>query len=368
MAVVEIASEIRWQGHRFEVPLERILLTEKWGYDAVFTPEGFGAECLIPAGYLAGHVRHMTIGTRILQVSGRPPSIANASFQALNHLTGGNRIIAGLGSGTPMQAEGFEGQPWGNPVKRMRDYVAMLRQGFAGEPFDHQGEVWSAPYRGPGNKAIPPQKNALDIISPIPIMIAAAHPQMISLAAEISEGWFPPSWAPSCLPYYRPMLEKGFAKAGNGKSMKDFKIWVQLDSIVDDDVRKAMRPFKEYTVSWAYLQKEIMEARGYGWLAEKLMDMTEAGKTEQKMHAGENALDDKHWEEAINAVPDEYIDEGWLVGPVERMREKIKPWLDCGVTGLIIRQGAPFDFERIVENLEMYRMIAEEAGKEPRNS
>ncbi|RYD99285.1 MAG: LLM class flavin-dependent oxidoreductase [Sphingomonadales bacterium] len=364
--MVEVASEIRWQDKRFEVPLERIMLTEKWGYDAVFTPEGFGAECLIPAGYLAGHVKHMTIGTRILQVTGRAPAKAVESFQGLNHLTGGNRIIAGLGSGTPMQCEGLEGKPWGNPVKRMRDYVTILRQGFAGKPLDHQGSEWSAPYRGPGNKGLAPMTNGLEIISDIPIMIAAAHPQMVSLAAELSEGWFPPSWAPSCLPHYMPMLEKGFAAAGNGKSMKDFKIWVQLDSIVDNDVRKAMRPFKEYTVSWAHLQKEIMEARGYKGLCERLMELTEAGKTEQKMLAGENALDDKYWEEAIAAVPDEYIDEGWLVGPVERMREKLKPWLDCGVTGLIIRQGAPFDHERINESMELYKMVAEEAGKEPR--
>ena len=97
--MVELASEIRWQDRRFEVPLERILLTEKWGYDAVFTPEGFGAECLIPAGYLAGHVQHMTIGTRILQVTGRAPVKALEAFQGLNHLTGGGRIIAGLGAG-----------------------------------------------------------------------------------------------------------------------------------------------------------------------------------------------------------------------------------------------------------------------------
>ena len=45
------------------------------------------------------------------------------------------------------------------------------------------------------------------------------------------------------------------------------------------------------------------------------------------------------------------------------MREKIKPWLDCGVTGLIIRQGAPFDHERINESMELYKMVAEEAGQ-----
>jgi alkanesulfonate monooxygenase SsuD/methylene tetrahydromethanopterin reductase-like flavin-dependent oxidoreductase (luciferase family) len=364
--MIELASEVRWQDRRFEVPIERILLTEKWGYDAVFTPEGFGAECLVPAGYIAAHVKQMKIGTRILQVTGRPPAVAVESFQGLNHLTGGNRFIAGIGSGTPMQREGLEGRPWGNPVKRMRDYVTILRQGFAGKPLDHQGDEWSAPYRGPGNKGLAPMTNGLDIISDIPIMIAASHPQMI--AAEISEGWMPPSWAPGVMPTFKPMLEKGFARAGGGKSLKNFKIWAHVDSIVDTDVRAAMRPFKEYTVTWAHLQKEIMEARGYHGLCERLAELLEAGKAETRMLAGENALEGKLWEEAIATVPDEYVDDGWLVGPVERIRERVKPWLDCGLTGLIVRQGAPFSHERVIESLDMYRAVAQVAGKEPRTT
>lgn len=52
--------------------------------------------------------------------------------------------------------------------------------------------------------------------------------------------------------------------------------------------------------------------------------------------------------------------------PLERIRQQIKPWLDCGVSGLIIRQGAPFVHDRIDENVDAYRVIAEEAGRKPR--
>ena len=131
--MIELATEFRWQDRRLDMPMERILLTEKWGYDAVFTCEGVGAESLVTAGYFAAHVKHMKVGTRIMSVTGRPPAVAVAAFQGLNHLTGGNRVICGLGSGTPMQREGFEGRPWGKPVRRMRDYVTLLRQGFAGQ-------------------------------------------------------------------------------------------------------------------------------------------------------------------------------------------------------------------------------------------
>jgi alkanesulfonate monooxygenase SsuD/methylene tetrahydromethanopterin reductase-like flavin-dependent oxidoreductase (luciferase family) len=363
--MIELGTEFRWQDKRLDMPMERILLTEEWGYDAVFTCEGWGAESLATAGYFAAHVKRMKVGTRIMSVTGRPPAVAVAAYQALNHLTGGHRIIAGIGSGTPMQREGLEGRPWGSPVRRMRDYVALLRQGFAGQPLDHQGDEWSAPYRGPNAQGLNPMINGLETISPIPIMIAAAHPQMVSLAAELGDGWMPPSWAPGIMKSFRPMLEKGFAKAGN-KDPKDFKIWAHVDMLVHADVRAAMRPFKEYVVTFAHLQREIMEARGFHGLADKLTDMVAKGKGETQMLYGKDVLEGRKWEEALDAVPDDYIDGGWLVGPVERIAERVKPWLDCGLTGLIPRYGAPMVHEKIVEPMEVYEAIAKAAGKERR--
>jgi len=44
--MIELATEIRWQDRRFEVPMERITKSEEWGYDAVFTAEGYGSDSL----------------------------------------------------------------------------------------------------------------------------------------------------------------------------------------------------------------------------------------------------------------------------------------------------------------------------------
>lgn len=368
--MIELATEVRWQDRRFEVPMERILLSEKLGYDAVFTAEGFGSESLVPLGYIASNTKRLKLGTRILEVTGRAPAMAAMAYQTLNHIAGGNRVIAGLGSASPMASEGFQGRPWGNPVKRMRDYVAILRQGFAGQAIDHQGEEWSAPYRGPCAVGIEPAAIGLDVISDIPVMVAASGPQMTSLAAEIGDGWMPPGWALGIMPSFQTLLEKGLARAGGGKSLKDFKIWTQVDVLVDDDVRAAMRPFKEYVVTWLQMQRPFMEARGYGALANRLEDLIEAGKgqeAEARVQAGGNLLEGKLWEEALNAVPDEYIDEGWLVGPVERIRQRVKPWFDCGLTGLVIRYGPQLTHGRNEENLDVFVAIAEAAGKEPFN-
>src|SRR5262249_29890296 len=134
----------------------------------------------------------------------------------------------------------------------------------------HEGSEWSAPYRGPGNLAMKPARNGLDPFGDIPICIAASGPQMTELAAEIADGWMPPGWAPGILPSMQPLLERGFARAGGGKSLKDFDIWAHVDMNVDDDVRVAMRPFKAYVVTWSQMQRPFMEARGYPNLADEL--------------------------------------------------------------------------------------------------
>jgi alkanesulfonate monooxygenase SsuD/methylene tetrahydromethanopterin reductase-like flavin-dependent oxidoreductase (luciferase family) len=368
LIMIELGTEVRWQDRRFEVPMERILLSEKLGYDAVFTAEGYGSESLVPLGYIAAHTRRLKLGTRVSQVTARSPAIAAMAYQTLNHLSGGNRVIAGVGSAAPQASEGFQGRPWGNPVKRMRDFVAILRQGLAGQPIDHQGAEWSAPYRGPGAMGVEPAAIGLDVISEIPIVIAASGPQMTALAAEIGDGWMPPGWAPGIMPVFQPLLEKGFARAVAGKTRAGFKIWSHVDVLVDDDVRAAMRPFKEYVVTWSQMQRPFMEARGYRALADRLAELIEAGKAhnaEARLQAGSNLLEGKLWEEAVAAVPDEYIDEGWLVGPINRIRERARIWFECGLTGLIVRYGPQLNHDRNVENLEAFAAIAQAAGKEP---
>ena len=51
----------------------------------------------------------------------------------------------------------------------------------------------------------------------------------------------------------------------------------------------------------------------------------------------------------MEAVPDEYLDEGALVGPVERIRERFKAWEDSGATGLTITTNQPEAMELMAE-------------------
>jgi alkanesulfonate monooxygenase SsuD/methylene tetrahydromethanopterin reductase-like flavin-dependent oxidoreductase (luciferase family) len=306
-----LATEVRWQDRRFQVPMERIRLSEELGYDAVFTAEGYGSDALTPLGFIAARTTRLKLGTRIIQVSGRPARTAARALTTLDHMAGGGRVIAGLG-----------GTRSSTPVGEMRAYVHELRSSF-----DEIG---------------------LDRASDIPVMIAATGPQMVRLAAEVGDGWMPSFFAPGALAAFQPLLDAGFARSRHADTA-GFAVWAHVDMLVDDDVRAAMRPFKEYTATWSAMQRPVIEARGYTEMADRLAELVPAGRIE----------------EAIDAIPDEYIDDGWLVGPVERIRERAVRWLESEATGLVFRYGPQVGVDRSgeAENLDAFRAIADAAGR-----
>lgn len=349
--MIKLATEIRWQDRHFTMPVERILASERWGYDALFAAEGFGSDALTPLGYAAAITKRLQLGTCIAQVTGRSPAALAMAFQTLAAMTGPGRIVAGLGSTNPISAEAMHGQPWGSPYWRMRDYVAILRRAFRGESLEHAGRAVSIPYAGERISDVPARTLALEPTPGVPIVLAAASPTMIALAAQVADGWFPVNFAPGMMPHVLPYLEQGFHRSGGGRGLDRFDIWAHVDVIVDDDVRAAMRPFKEYVATYAGLQRQQMEWRGYGELCARLLELVAAGRLS----------------EAADAVPDEYIDDAWLVGPLGRIAERLEPWLDCGVTGLIVRYGRQVGAERPEENLDAFKVIARAAGRPARD-
>ena len=135
-------------------------------------------------------------------------------MQTLNAMTGGGRVLLGLGSTRRYVAEGLHGRPWGNPVTRMRDFVQIVRNGFEGRSLAHRGTELSIPYPAEANP-VEPVKLLLDPTPDIPVYVAAGGQQMITLAGEIADGWLPRHFAPGLLRHAAPFLEEGFRRAGS---------------------------------------------------------------------------------------------------------------------------------------------------------
>lgn len=177
--------EIRYQDRKLVMPMERIRHAEKIGFDAVFAPEGHGSDSLTPLAFIAAHTSRIKLGSCITQIVGRTPTTTAMAFQTLEQLAGRGRVMAGLGSAMRETVEGWHGLPWGSPVSRMRDYVAIMRQAFdPSRTVDYRGKEWSIPYRGPNALPIQPMRSYLDTNPDIPILIGCGGTSMIKLSSE----------------------------------------------------------------------------------------------------------------------------------------------------------------------------------------
>jgi len=326
---MKIGIEVDWQRAKFDISRERLQLVDDLGYDMVFCAEAHGSDAISPLGYVLGATKRIGVGTRIAQNTSRSAPALAMAYQTMRHMAPGREIIAGLGSSGPAHTEGWHGRPWTPAHPRMKDYVAIMKMAFRGEVEEHQGKVITILWHESGQPAkYQPMAPLLETDPTIPIMFGGGTELMITLAAEIADGLLPNgSWSPGMMKVYGPMIEKGFAKRATPITLEDFPIWAHVDVLVTDDIRGAMQEFKEYTAKWTggYGGEgglaTHLQWRGYGAAVERICELYAAG----------------HIKEAEDAVPDEYIDECWLIGPLERIVERWRSrWINDGCN-LIVR-------------------------------
>src|SRR5919204_5116700 len=216
---------------------------ERLGYDSVWTAEAYGSDAATILGWLAHATSRIRLGSAIFQMPGRSAAMTAMTAATLDQLSGG-RMILGIGSSGPQVAEGWHGQRFGRQLLRTREYVAVVRMALARERVQFSGRTLELPLPdGPG-KAL--KLTIAPVQEQIPIFLAAIGPRNTTLAAEIADGWIPTLFSPEHVAEFRPLLEEGFARAGNGKGFGDFEIAPSVNVMVTDDLesaRDAMRPY-----------------------------------------------------------------------------------------------------------------------------
>src|SRR3989442_10111659 len=175
--VMKLGLSIGYSGAELRVPVEKVLLAERLGYDSVWTAEAYGSDAITPLAYLAAVTRRIRLGTGIMQLAARGPAAAAMAVATLDALAGGDRVIAGLGVSGPQIVEGWYGQPWGRPYWRLRDYVAIRRKVLARkEPVRRDGREIQLPYEGPGALGVgKPQSPPVGDLAPNPLALAPSE-------------------------------------------------------------------------------------------------------------------------------------------------------------------------------------------------
>jgi F420-dependent oxidoreductase-like protein len=294
---------------------------ERLGFDAIFTAEAWGSDAFTPLAWIGSHTSKIRLGTSVVQLSARTPTATAMATLTLDHLTNG-RVILGLGVSGPQVVEGWYGGPFGKPLSRTREYIDIIRQVLAREaPVQSDGPHYPLPFTGEGSWGL--GKPLRSIVHPlradVPIWMGAEGPKNVALAAEIADGWLPLYYSP-----YRPEVY--------ADSLKDAKPGFEIAQMVIfnpvDDMEQALMPVKSmlgFYIGGMGAKKrnfhmELMGRMGFEAEAQKIQELFFEGKRA----------------EAIQAVPDQFADEVSLVGPIDRIKDRIAAWRETPVTSLLI--------------------------------
>ena len=328
-------------GPQVRVDIERIKRAESLGYDSVWSAEAWGNDAIVPLAWIGAQTTKIKLGTAIMQMPARTPAMAAMQAMTLDQLSGG-RMLVGIGPSGPQVVEGWHGQPYGKPLKRTREYITIMREIFKREkPVEFQGEFYQMPYNGPGSSGLgKPLKSILHGRADIPIYTATISPKGVETAAHVADGFIPIWTTPSGLGTFTESIEAGFAKAGNGKSWDSFDIMPTVTVIINDDLdacRSMVKPHLAlYVGGMGARDKNFYNSHitRQGWpdAAKKIQDLYLDGKKK----------------EAAAEVPDDMVDGVALVGPKERVRDKLAEWQESKATTLLVG-GDPNSLETVAE-------------------
>ena len=334
---------------RVELPVELVQEADRLGVFAVWAAEAYGSDAVTPVAWLGALTQNIKLGTAIMQMPGRTPANAAMTAMTLNQLSGG-RFLMGLGLSGPQVVEGWHGVSYARPLTRSREYVEIVRAIFRRQDrLTYSGKVYQIPYQGEDATGLgKPLKSTLAPQPDIPIYLAAIGPKNVTLAAEIADGWLPIFFSPEKYEeVYRPHIEAGFAKAGNGKSYQNFDIAPTVSVVVNDNLEicyNMLRPMLALYIGG-------MGAKGknfYNDLAVRYGYEAEAAEIQDLYLSGRQG-------EAMVKVPAALIDEVALVGPKERIRQRLARWRNTPVTTLNL---TVFDVEALRIMVELVSELA----------
>jgi F420-dependent oxidoreductase-like protein len=216
-----------------------------------------------------------------------------------------------------------------SPLGRTREYTQIVRKALRRERLAHEGEHFTLPLPdGPG-KALrltvrPARKH-------IPLYLAAIGPKNLELTGEIADGWLPVFFSPAHAGEQLALIRAGAEAAG--RSMEGFDVVPTVPLVPGDDWKTCADAVRGYAA--LYLGgMGSREKNFYNQLACRMGFEAEAAEVQDKYLAGDRAG-------AMAAVPLEFLDATSLLGPKERIAEKMTQFAEAGVTTLSVSPFTP---------------------------
>jgi F420-dependent oxidoreductase-like protein len=316
---------------------------DRLGYHSGWVAEAYGTDAISPITWLLAHTEQLKMGTAIAQMPARAPAMTAMTAVTLDLMSGG-RFLLGVGASGPQVSEGWYGEQYGKPLAKTREYVDIVRAVWKRDaPLEHHGEFYDIPFKGPGATGL--GKPLKIIVHPrtaeIPVYIASIGPKNVELTAEIADGWLPIFYSPTrAAAVWGDALTRGFAAADPARAAS-FDVAPTVTVVVGDDVaalRDKVKPMVALYVGG-------MGAKGknfYNDLACRYGFEDVAAEIQDLYLSGNKA-------EATALVPDDLVDDVSLIGPKERIADRLEIWKESGVTTMIVAAAQPEALQLMAE-------------------
>jgi F420-dependent oxidoreductase-like protein len=325
---MKIATMLSYSGG-FRDAAAEVAELERAGLDLVWVAEAYGLDAPSLMGYLAALTERVEIGSAILPIFTRTPTLIAMTAAGIDTLSEG-RFHLGLGSSGPQVIEGWHGVPFNAPIARTREIIAICREVWAREaPLEHDGTYYQMPLpAGVGTGLGKPLKIIAHPVRPaIPVWVAALGEKNVAMAAEVADGWIPMLFMPEkARSVWGDSLDEGAAK--RDPKLGPLQITVGGPLAIGEGpevtaLRELARPMVALYVGGMGAKgknfyNDVMRRYGFEEAAEKIQDLYLDGKKK----------------EAAALVPDEVLEATSLCGPEGYIAERIAAFHEAGVTHL----------------------------------
>jgi probable F420-dependent oxidoreductase len=273
------------------------------GYTDVWSAEAMGGDGFTPLALTSVWAPSLRLGTAIIPVFTRGPATLAQCAAALADAAPG-RFVLGIGTSSNVIVERWNGIPFAEPYKRMRDTVRFLRSAFAGEKITHDYDTFS----------VKGFRLGVRLKQRPPILVAALRQGMLELAGREADGaivnWLSAEDVATVAPIVR--------KFGTNEDGSEKEIVARVFVAPTED-REVALTVGRYAIA-AYLTVPVYAAF-HEWLGrgEQLQGLREHWK------AGDRQA-------AVAAIPESLVDELIISGSPEQCRAHVQRYVDNGVT------------------------------------
>lgn len=317
---IGIGSAASGRNRDFTPLKDYVIEAERLGVDSVWSAEAWGQDAVVPLAYLAACTEKIKLGTGIMQISARTPSMTAMTALTLAAVSN-NRFRLGLGVSGPQVVEGLQGRSFAGPLTRLKETVEIIRLAFAGEKIEYHGKHHELPLPGGQGKALRLSQPANQ---DIPIYLATLAPNALRYTGEAADGWLGTSFVPEHADAHLAYIEQGAARANRSLEDVDIQVGGTVAFIEDDAAMiDSMKPGMAFTLGAMGSPTTNFYNDAYkrgGW--------DEVARKVQRLWV------DRKRDEAAAAVPDDLIRQANLLGPESTVKARVDLYRQVGVTTL----------------------------------